>query len=125
MATEAIRLYVELEVLYPVLPFSAPCVKFVEGLRFVVPRANDEAPVGPSLHDFGLVDDPALLLPACRLVGILAEEPGFPRRPLMLLAGFFEQPLGDLFESGVRDEGDDVGDALPLAVVIEGGNGEA
>src|SRR5215210_796086 len=65
MATEAIRLYVQLEVLDPVLALPALGVKLVKLLRFVGPGAHHKAGVGTLLHDFGLVDDPALFLPAC------------------------------------------------------------
>src|SRR5215210_1179032 len=89
MATQAIRLHVHLEVLYPVLCFSSAGVELVKLLGSVLPRANHETPVGPLLHGFGLVDDPALTLPACRPVAILTEEPHLLSRPLVLLLGFF------------------------------------
>jgi len=49
MATEAIRLHVELEILYPVLCLSSASVELVEGLRLVISSAEDKAPVGPLL----------------------------------------------------------------------------
>ena len=125
MATEAIRLYVKLEVLDPVLalPTSARRTRRAPSDRR--PGGDDEAGVGPLLHRLGLVDDPALVLPACR-----------PRRDLrrraspsrLLARGSLVPPRADpghLFEARVGDEGDGVGDALLFAVVVEGRNGEA
>src|SRR5215210_295176 len=40
-------------------------------------------------------------------------------------SGFIEQITGDLFQTGVGDESDRVGDAFFLAVVVDGGHREA
>src|SRR5215208_186661 len=125
MATEAIRLEVELEVLYPVLCFSPASVELVKLLGLLVLGANHEAPVDPLLHGFGLVDDPALLLPTRSPIGILTEEASLLARPFVLLCSCFEQIFGHLFEALVGDQRDGVAYALPLAVVVEGWHGEA
>src|SRR5215210_271262 len=74
MAAQTVRLYVELEVLDPVLALSPSGVELVKILRFVVSRGEDEAGVGPLLHRLGLVDHPALVLPACCLVATFTEK---------------------------------------------------
>lgn len=118
VATEAIRLYVELEILYPVLPLSSASVELLEGLGLVISGGEDKAPVRSLLHDFGLVDDPALLRPAPRFVEVLAEEPRLATRPFVLLGGLFEQIPGHLQKALVGYEGDGVGDALIFTVVV-------
>src|SRR5215210_5885960 len=63
--TQALGLYVQLEVLDPILALPALDVELVEVLGPVCPRADQEARVGPLLHDLRLVDDPAFPLQAC------------------------------------------------------------
>ena len=73
MAAQAVGFYVELEVLDPVLALSALSVELVKLLRSIVPGGNDETRVGPFLHRFGLVDDPAPPLPASGLVNAFGQ----------------------------------------------------
>ena len=124
VAAQAIRFHVELEVLDPVLCLSSPGVEFVESGRLIISGGYDEARVRPLLHRLGLVDDPALVVPASGFVELFTEEPGLVGALLVALFGFFEQLLGHLPEFGVGYEGDGVGDALMLAVVVEGRYGE-
>src|SRR5215211_1992125 len=77
------------------------------------------------LHRLGLVDDPARMLPASGFVDVFTEEPRLLGGLFVALFGFFEQLLGHLPEFGVSYEGYGVGDALSLAVVVEGRYGEA
>src|SRR5215212_9696885 len=125
VAAQPIRFYVQFQIFYPVLPFSTAGVELVESLRSVASGSEDKAPVGPLLHDLGLVDHPALVLPAPRLVDILTEEPGLVRRQFVVLGSFFEQILGHLQKAFIGYEGDSVGYALTLAVVVDGRNSEA
>src|SRR5215212_8422406 len=124
MATEPFSLDRELEILDPVLAYSSPCVEFVESLRPVDPRSHHEARICHLLHGLGLVDDPALPLPACSPVEIFTEEPLLPSLGLMQLRVLIEQIAGERFDAGVGDQAYGVVDALLFAVVVEGGNRE-
>src|ERR687898_273541 len=125
MAAEAIGLHVELEVLDPVLALPAPGVKLVKLLRICAPGGNEEAGVSPLLHRLGLVDDPALMLPASGLVETFREELHLLPFGLVTLLGLIEQISGHLLEARVGWESHRVGYALPFAIVVEGRNGEA
>src|ERR671912_581525 len=108
MAAEAIGLHVELEVLDPVLALPAPGVKLVKLLRICAPGGNEEAGVSPLLHRLGLVDDPALMLPASGLVETFREE--------LHLLPFAIVVEGRNGEAGVGPQLDgDLGPSLPQA----------
>jgi hypothetical protein len=126
VAAEPIRFHVQLEVLYPVLPFSSARLELVEGLRGVALGGEDEARVRPLLHDFGLVEHLALFIATRCLVEIFAKEPRLATRLLVALFGLLEKLPGHIFEALIGYEGDGVGDALLLAVVVvDGRNSEA
>src|SRR5918994_2232322 len=75
LAAQAICFHVELEVLDPVLCLSSPSVELVESVRLIISGGYHKARVRPLLQRLGLVDDPALVLPASGFVDVFTEEP--------------------------------------------------
>jgi hypothetical protein len=103
-SSEAVGFHVQLKVLDPILALSPFGVELVEGFGLLGPRGHHEASVRPLLHRLGLVDDPARMLPASRLVEILREESLLRSLGLMQIHRLIEQSLGDPFEAGVGDQ---------------------
>src|SRR3712207_392468 len=103
MTTEPVRLQMKLEILDPVLALSPSYVPLVEILRLIGAAGDHKTGVGPLLHDFSLVDDPAFALPTSGLVSALGEQSALLTFGLVALFGLAEQALGERFKTRVGD----------------------
>src|SRR3712207_2777821 len=121
MTTEPVRLHMKLEILDPVLAFSASYVPVVEFLRLIGAATHHKAGVGPLLHGLRLVDNPAFVLPTSSLVEAFGEQPGLLAFGLIAIFSFAEQALGERLQARVGDQAHGVVDTLSLAVLVKGG----
>jgi hypothetical protein len=90
VTAEAISFERYLQILDPVLGLAAFCIVLVEFVRAIGLVGYYKAGVGALLHHLCLVDDPALDLPASRLVAAFRYEPDLSLVFYVAFLGFVE-----------------------------------
>ena len=121
MAAQAVGEAALLEILDAELGMIASLgIPGVERLGRVIPRGHDKAEIQALLQRFRLINHTPLMVPGARLILPVGDQPDFLPGFRPLLSGLLGEWCCQGLEPLIAHQGNGVGDALCLQVVVEG-----